>query len=86
MEHLLIMVLWKIIEHCKVSKDIFIDAFFKSRENVNKAKHEFGSRIELNLIIKDFTSDLDKLYLNIANIDNHIKITYNRDTLGNELL
>ena len=35
-------------------KKVFIESYFKSRENVNIAKKHFGRDIELNLLIKDF--------------------------------
>lgn len=73
------------LEHRRVSKDVFIDSFFKSRENVNKAKETFGSKIELNLIIKDFEKDLEQLELNVENIDPYIKKSYTKEELG-ELL
>lgn len=69
------------LEHRRVSKDVFIDSFFKSRENVNKAKEIFGSKIELNLIIKDFEKDLEQLELNIENIDPYIKKSYTEEEL-----
>lgn len=33
------------IEQRKVSKEMFINSFFKSQENVNKAKEDFGNAI-----------------------------------------
>ncbi|MBI5742503.1 MAG: zeta toxin family protein [Candidatus Niyogibacteria bacterium] len=69
------------IEHRQVSKEVFIDAFFKSRENVNKAKEYFGNNIELNIIIKDFEKDLEKLEINVQNIDYYIKAEYTRENL-----
>lgn len=53
------------LEQRRVSKGVFIESFFKSRENVNKAKETFGSKIELNLIIKDFEKDLEQLEINV---------------------
>lgn len=74
------------IEHRKVSKEIFIDSFFKAQENVNKAKEHFGSAIELNLIIKDFEKGFEQLEINISNIDHFIKKVYNKDELNKLLL
>lgn len=69
------------LEQRRVSKDVFIDSFFKARENVNKAKETFGPNIELNLIIKDFEKDLEKLEINIQNIDRYIKKSYTKNEL-----
>ena len=73
------------IERRKVSKEVFVDSFIKARENVNKAKEHFGSKIELNLIVKDFEKDLEQLELNIDSIDPHIPKQYTGDELRNIL-
>lgn len=69
------------IEKRKVSKQIFIETFTKSRINANQAKKQFGEKIELNLIIKDFEKDLDKLELNITNIDDFLETLYDNNLL-----
>jgi len=74
------------IEHRKVSKEVFIRSFFKSRENTNEAKAHFGNLIELNLIVKDFEKDLERLEINIPNIDHYIEKRYTEDELNNILL
>ena len=76
----------EVLEHRRVSKEVFVDAFFRSRENVNEAKNNFGSDIELNLVIKDFTKDLEQLELNVPSIDHYVKKVYTRDELNNLLL
>jgi predicted ABC-type ATPase len=74
------------IEHRKVSKEIFIKSFFKSRENTNKAKEYFSSSIELNLIVKDFEKDLERLEINITKIDPFIEKVYTEEQLNKLLL
>lgn len=69
-----------------VPKDLFIDAFFSSKDNVNKIKTEFGNKIELWLIIKDFEKGIEKTYFNIDNIDNYLKIDYNREELIDKII
>ena len=61
---------------------MFIKAFFKSKENVNNMKKIFGKHINLNLIIKDFTKGIEKLELNIDNVDPYISCVYTEDDLG----
>src|SRR5690554_4512902 len=64
-----------------VKLDIFIDRYFKSRENVNILKSEFGKRVTLDILFKDLsTADLRPEF-NVSSIDNHIPCNYNRDTL-----
>ncbi len=70
------------IEHRNVSKEVFIKSFMRSRENVNAAKVRFGSKVELNLLIKDFETDFEELALNIDKIDPHLKRAYNEDELA----
>jgi len=74
------------IECRKVSKDVFVDAYFKSQENTNNAKNYFTDAIELNLIIKDFEKDLERLEINIPNIDPFIEKRYTREELNNILI
>lgn len=74
------------IEQRKVSKEIFIDSFFKAQENVNNAKKHFGSLIEMTLIIKDFEKDLEQFEINIMSIDHFIKKVYTKEELDKILL
>ncbi len=74
------------LEHRRVSKEVFIDAFFQSRLNVNAAKTYFGSQIELNLIIKDFENDLEQLEINIENVDPYLKKSYSKEELEKLLI
>lgn len=73
------------LEKRKVSKEVFIDAFFKSRENVNLAKENFQDRIELHLIIKDFKKNIERLELNIQKVEYYLKKRYTKEEL-NKLL
>src|SRR3989338_4035351 len=50
----------------RVSKDVFIRAFTKARENVVAVKTEFGVSVGLNLLVKDYTDDTEELHLNIT--------------------
>lgn len=64
-----------------VPKDVFINAFFKSKENVNLIKQKYGNKIEISLIKRNFEKGLEKTYFNIDNIDSYLKIDYNTDIL-----
>lgn len=76
----------ELIESRKVSKDVFIDAYFKSQENVNKAKQFFKEKIELHLIIKDFEKDLEQIEFNVQSVDPFIRNVYTKEVLGNTLI
>ncbi len=70
------------IEHRRVSKEVFVSAFIKSRENVNETKKMYGDRIEINIMIKNFKKGLEKLHLNVENIDHYISHRYSADDLS----
>lgn len=59
-----------------ISSEVFIDAFFKSKENVDKIKNIFRSRVTVFLVEKDFENNMEKFNINIDRIDNFLKINY----------
>ncbi|HLD63373.1 MAG TPA: hypothetical protein VI913_00580, partial [Candidatus Peribacteraceae bacterium] len=65
----------------RVTKGVFINSFLKSKENVGAVKESFGEKVELNLVVKDFEKDTDRLELNITGIDQHLEKVYSRDEL-----
>lgn len=75
-----------VIERRSMPKGAFIDAFFKSKENVNMIKGTFKKEVEVSLVIKDSLHKVKKVYLNIENIDNYIKSEYNPQTLEEKLV
>lgn len=56
-------------EFRNVPKNVFINAYVKSIENVSLVKNEFGDKIKLNLVVKDFTKSLQTLHLNASEIE-----------------
>lgn len=66
------------LENRHVSKEMFIEAYFLSKENVNKIKKEFGSSVEVSLVIKNVENLTEKTYFNIELLDGYIKEEYNR--------
>lgn len=71
----------EVVEQRHVSKEVFIEAYFKSRENVNKIKKEFRSEVELSLVLKDVNNLVEKIHFNIDQLDSFLKESYNRDEL-----
>ncbi|MDP1845808.1 MAG: zeta toxin family protein [Candidatus Moranbacteria bacterium] len=65
----------------RVSKEVFICSFLRARENVNEAKAHFGEKIELNMIIKDFTNNFEKVFSNIGSIDKYLPRVYTKNEL-----
>lgn len=74
------------LEHRNVSKQVFIDTFFRARENVEAAIQEFGDRIILNLMIKDVSKNTEQARLDIERIDQFLEVRYTVDTLHKLLL
>jgi len=77
----------EIHEARRVSKDIFIKTFFDSRDNARIVKEKFKSRIELNVLIKDYEMDQEDLRLNVpeSELDRIADDRYSMDNL-NKLL
>ncbi len=71
----------EVMENRRVSKEVFIKAFIKSRENANEAKKYFGDKLEMHLIIKNNSNHIERFELNIANIDYFIKKQYDINEL-----
>ncbi|KKQ07129.1 MAG: Zeta toxin family protein [Candidatus Moranbacteria bacterium GW2011_GWE1_36_7] len=64
-----------------ISKARFVEAFFKAKINTNKLKKEFGNRIQVFLIIKNYSNATEKTEFNIENIDNYLKVNYTKQSL-----
>jgi len=69
------------IEKRGIPVDFFINSLFSAKDNVNKIKEEFGNKLMLDLIIKDYTNNSISTILNIEKIDNHLKMEYTKDEL-----
>ncbi len=72
----------------RVSKEVFINAFFKSRANVRIVKELFGREIELNILIKDYESKIEDFWMNVSTseLDRIITSIYSIETLTNVLV
>ena len=69
----------------RISKDVFITKFCQARETADMVKADFGSKITLDLVIKNIDGS-NKFYRNnIDSIDNYLKEKYTMSEL-NQLL
>lgn len=74
------------LEGRRISKETFISIFFEAKDAVNMVKQEFGPKIDLWLIEKNYTDTTrERISLNIDKIDNHLKIEYTRVDLEKQL-
>lgn len=70
------------VEGRSVPKDFFIKSLFSAKENVDNAKKQFGRRINLFVIQKNYRNGIEKANFNVSSIDSYIKIPYNGETLN----
>ncbi len=64
-----------------VPKEVFINAFFDSKENVNKIKSEFKDKVKLYLIVKNYENQVEKTKFDIDKIDSFLKNKYTPEKL-----
>jgi Zeta toxin len=72
----------EIVEHRNVPKDVFISAFFASQANVERVKAQFGSKVALNVVVKNFDRGSSSLDLNVAGIEKYLPKAYTKEQLA----
>lgn len=75
----------EILEGRPVPIEVFIKAFFASRENVNKIKADFGKSVKVFFIEKDFEKGTVKYRINVDKIESFVKNEYNPVSLERKL-
>ncbi len=61
------------LEGRTVPKEVFVRAYFESRENVNEVKRAFGDKVHLDLVIKNRDNSFSNTEFNIQNVDSYLK-------------
>lgn len=85
------IVSWKFIkarekkEGRVVPKERFINAYFESRKNIKKVKEMFGSKIELNIIIKNYESNISEILFDVDNVNLALLNNYTVEQLEKKL-
>lgn len=74
------------VEKRTIPKEAFIHAYFNAKNNVNMIKKEFGSDVEIWLVLKNFQQKVSKTWFNVSSLDPYVKMTYNPKTLERALL
>ena len=72
------------IEGRVVPKQSFINAFFKSRENIIKPKAKYPE-IELNIVLKDFDNNIADVHFDAENVELIIAQSYPREELEEKI-
>jgi UDP-N-acetylglucosamine kinase len=66
------------IEGRNIRKEDFICQFFKSRENVDRAKADFGSDIRVHCVIKDAKNEPIFIEQNVPSVDKYLQSKYDK--------
>ena len=69
-----------------VPRSAFIRGFITARENVNMVKQKFGDRIEVNVIVKNFSTGLERYESNVDSVDQFLGKLYSRSELEGLIL
>ena len=75
----------EIKEGRSIPKKYFIDALFDSIHNANQVKKDLHKQVTLNLVVKNFDNELEKIHLNIDAIDSFVTVDYNKHDLIKKL-
>ncbi|OJG41355.1 hypothetical protein RV03_GL003188 [Enterococcus gallinarum] len=74
----------EVAEGLHVPKKIFINAFFKSRENIEKIK-ERHPEVVLHIMIKDYQNNVSEVYYAADNIRLVLPVRYTSEESGENL-
>ncbi len=64
------------LEGRNIVKEKFIEQFFKSRENVDRIKEEFGDKVAVHCILKNDQNEVKEIALNQSSIANFLELKY----------
>lgn len=64
-----------------VPLDIFINAYYVSRKNIIAVKKQFGDKVKLRVIVKDYEKATYQAYDNVQDIEKIIPKLYNEEEL-----
>ncbi len=69
------------LEGRNILKEKFIEQYFKSRENVDKIKKEFGEDVTIHCVLKDSDNKVIETAFNEKNIDKYLELKYNDSSI-----
>lgn len=78
---------WRFVEARKLKDgrvvpiEAFVRQYFEARENVNKLKHEFVEKIQVDVIVKNLDGTDLGYFENVDVIDRHLAEKYSKETL-----
>lgn len=68
-----------------VPKERFINAYFKSRENLLAIKTSYRNKVTINIVIKDFQNGISDFLADIDNVELAVPITHTKAELEENL-
>lgn len=71
----------EVLEGRRIPPDRFIEQFFAAHDVVNQLKVKFGSRIEIDVILKDIDGSNQRYLANVSDLCAAVPIPYSRDQL-----
>lgn len=75
----------ELVEGRRIKKEHFISHYFAARDTVNVLKKEFGTRIQVDLLVKNIDGSDQYYRENIDIIDNYVEERYSVETLSTML-
>ncbi len=69
------------LEGRNIPRDAFIRSFVAAKENVDRAKEFFGDKIQLHLILKDYSAKTEDFKGNVDNVASYLKKVYSINEL-----
>lgn len=69
------------LEGRRIEKEIFINEFFDAKETVKKIKKQFGNRVQIWVIKRDYSNNMYEITVNVSNIDAEVETIYPKEEL-----
>lgn len=73
-------------EERHIPREGFITGFLKARENVGLVKAKFGEKVQLTVVLKDYSNDTFEIFANVSEIDKILPAQYTQMDLNNLII
>jgi UDP-N-acetylglucosamine kinase len=64
-----------------VPEQVFIDTFLSAKENVERAKREFGKAVSILIVVKDWKYRTENIHVNVDEVEKYLPASYTRKKL-----
>lgn len=69
------------LERRVVPEQVFIDTFLSAKENVERAKREFGKAVSVLVVVKDWKYRTGDIHVNVDKVEKYLPASYTREEL-----